>query len=344
MNKFKLGHCVECTRGERKQQGVVVGVDNRIDIGLKYLVSLHEDTYHISDLEKQIKAFAGTIDFLDGFPLNQEVMWFFEDELELTSPRKDVIYTVRDIKIPNRKMIFKSSANAEGCGIREVAQLMWSDFNHSRGQFINNGKICYQDHHNDDKIVRFFYPSSQEDIDCLLSFTNGEIQHPGYEQPQDRVLSTVTNEGHNLSGKISYIKSNKENMKTITRDQLKEIHDIACPAWQERIRAIASDQPFGDVELNDGKVEEMFNAATPSQLPVLEKIFGKKNKFNVNVQENTVTRSDGTTTSIFSKERFEGVLSPSLNFKHEGYIMIGNNFKVETFYNDGMQYIKITEK
>ena len=39
---------------------------------------------------------------------------------------------------------------------------------------------------------------------------------------------------------------------------------------------IAQTQPFGDIEIGDGAIKEMFEAATTSQVPVLEKIFGKQ--------------------------------------------------------------------
>jgi hypothetical protein len=67
-----------------------------------------------------------------------------------------------------------------------------------------------------------------------------------------------------------------ETMVTIKREQLQEIHDIACSTWKEKITDIAKEQPFGDIRLADGTVDEMFKAATSTQLPILEKIFGKQ--------------------------------------------------------------------
>jgi len=68
----------------------------------------------------------------------------------------------------------------------------------------------------------------------------------------------------------------KETMVTIKREQLQEIHDIACSTWKSKIKELAQDQPFGDIELSQTQVDEMFGAATSTQLPVLEKIFGKQ--------------------------------------------------------------------
>lgn len=70
----------------------------------------------------------------------------------------------------------------------------------------------------------------------------------------------------------------------LTRAQVKEIYDIACPTWQSRIEAYVSKQgTFADfIEFDDEKVIEMFDAATASQLPVLEKLLKRpeSDKFN----------------------------------------------------------------
>jgi hypothetical protein len=77
---------------------------------------------------------------------------------------------------------------------------------------------------------------------------------------------------------VSLTNKKSENMVTIKREQLQEIHTIACSDWKTKITDIAKDQPFGDIRLADGTVDEMFRAATSSQLPVLEKIFGPRLK------------------------------------------------------------------
>ena len=71
----------------------------------------------------------------------------------------------------------------------------------------------------------------------------------------------------------------EETMKkyTITREQLKEIHDVACGGWKEKITEYAGRNPFGDtIAFTQTEVDEMFKAATTSQTPVLENIFGKQ--------------------------------------------------------------------
>ena len=75
---------------------------------------------------------------------------------------------------------------------------------------------------------------------------------------------------------VSLTNQKTENMITIKREQLKSIHDIACTAWQEKIKNIAKEQPFGEIELSQSQIDEMFKAAQSQQLPILEEIFGKQ--------------------------------------------------------------------
>jgi hypothetical protein len=79
-----------------------------------------------------------------------------------------------------------------------------------------------------------------------------------------------------LTGLIEKPIKIESKMVTITREQLKEIHDIACSTWKDKIKNIAKEQPFGDIELSDTQVQEMRDAATDAQKPTIEKIFGKE--------------------------------------------------------------------
>jgi hypothetical protein len=64
---------------------------------------------------------------------------------------------------------------------------------------------------------------------------------------------------------------------TIKKSELKEIYDVACDTWQTKIAKYATREPFGDtVDFTEEEVFEMFRAATTSQLPVLNKIFGER--------------------------------------------------------------------
>lgn len=66
---------------------------------------------------------------------------------------------------------------------------------------------------------------------------------------------------------------------TITRIQLKEIHEVACDSWKSKIQTYTLRNPFGNTfEFTQAEVNEMFKAATTNQKPVLEGIFGKQTK------------------------------------------------------------------
>lgn len=76
--------------------------------------------------------------------------------------------------------------------------------------------------------------------------------------------------------KTEKVMTNK-NYYSITREQLKSIHDVACGGWKEKITEYAKRNPFGlMIEFTQAEVDTMFKAATPPQLPVLERVFGKQ--------------------------------------------------------------------
>ena len=70
----------------------------------------------------------------------------------------------------------------------------------------------------------------------------------------------------------------QDTMKNITikKSALKEIYDVACDAWQAKIENMTLRDAFSDsIQVTQDEIDEMFAAATPSQRPVLESIFGK---------------------------------------------------------------------
>lgn len=65
-----------------------------------------------------------------------------------------------------------------------------------------------------------------------------------------------------------------EKKYTITREQLKSIHDIACLEWKNKLKVMVQNDPFSiKLKLTEKQVEEMFKAATKEQLPLLKMIF-----------------------------------------------------------------------
>ena len=70
-----------------------------------------------------------------------------------------------------------------------------------------------------------------------------------------------------------------KNYYSITREQLKSIHDVACGGWKEKITEYAGRNPFGDtIAFTQAEVDTMVKAATANQLPVLERVFGKQTR------------------------------------------------------------------
>ena len=60
--------------------------------------------------------------------------------------------------------------------------------------------------------------------------------------------------------------------KKITRLGLKELHDIACNTWKNKLEEIGGRSIFSDVvEVTDYEIKQMFEAATDVQKEVLKK-------------------------------------------------------------------------
>ena len=72
----------------------------------------------------------------------------------------------------------------------------------------------------------------------------------------------------------------ENNMKTIiTAQELLEIHKIACDVWKQEIKNYFEKLDINqNIEFTQDEIDIMFKAATKSQLPTLEKIFGKQVK------------------------------------------------------------------
>ncbi len=71
--------------------------------------------------------------------------------------------------------------------------------------------------------------------------------------------------------------------QTITREALKEIHDIACTEWKMVIADLARTSPFGDIELEQDEVDRMIKACTPEQLAVVLKYLKRRDDGSVDL-------------------------------------------------------------
>ena len=62
----------------------------------------------------------------------------------------------------------------------------------------------------------------------------------------------------------------------ITRENLKQIHNVACDGWKTKLADYAKRNPFQlEIELTQTEVDEMFNASDASQTKVLKKFFSR---------------------------------------------------------------------
>jgi hypothetical protein len=65
--------------------------------------------------------------------------------------------------------------------------------------------------------------------------------------------------------------------QTITKENLKKIHDVACTTWKEKLEGYAKRKPFDcEVELTGEEIEEMFSASDANQKQVLSQFFVKE--------------------------------------------------------------------
>ena len=77
------------------------------------------------------------------------------------------------------------------------------------------------------------------------------------------------------------LKPKQGKMITVTKKELGKIYEVACTTWKAKIQDLTLRNPFGtDIELSQAEIDEMFKAATESQTPVLESIFGKQEKID----------------------------------------------------------------
>jgi hypothetical protein len=136
-----------------------------------------------------------------------------------------------------------------------------------------------------------------------------------------------------LEQDLEFYSSNNLGMITVSKEDLKKIHDIACNDWKGQIIEYANSNPFGNyVELTVGEIDAMFKAATKDQLPVLEEIFGKRED-KLNFSGKLITdevdgikifgNSDDWTTSAFIglPKEVPNVfyLNPEYNWDLDGY-------------------------
>jgi hypothetical protein len=106
---------------------------------------------------------------------------------------------------------------------------------------------------------------------------DGNCKHNGTDTWSN--LSNFKNNPTLLTiGKFIKLTSKKEeNMNKVNKSDLGKIHNVACDTWKSKLEKYAQRNPFGDsIELSDSEIDEMFAAATSSQIPVLVSILGER--------------------------------------------------------------------
>jgi hypothetical protein len=125
---------------------------------------------------------------------------------------------------------------------------------------------------------------------------------------------------------VNKIKTETMKKQSITRAQLKEIHDIACSGWQKKIEEFAQRNPFGDtIEFTDKEVQLMFDSATPSQLEVIKSLF--KNPFkDINLHDGNV---DGLEIFKRDGDSDDALIALRIGAKNQYYLNANYNWRIE---------------
>jgi hypothetical protein len=140
--------------------------------------------------------------------------------------------------------------------------------------------------------------------------------------------------------------SQKGNMNKVNKSDLGKIHKVACDTWKSKLETYAQRNPFGDsIELSDSEIDEMFAAATSSQVPVLVSILGERREKIDYSRIKTgskvmITRSGQHCSGITGIDLDEPV--DVVFYKTQHYITGDNGFKKEgahgsytTFHQNG---------
>jgi len=122
------------------------------------------------------------------------------------------------------------------------------------------------------------------------------------------------------------IKTETMKKQSITRAQLKEIHDIACSGWQKKIEEFAQRNPFGDtIEFTDKEVQLMFDSATPSQFEVIKRLFKKPLK-DINLHDGNV---DGLEVFKRNGDSDNALIALRCGAQNKYYLNSDYNWRIE---------------
>jgi len=107
------------------------------------------------------------------------------------------------------------------------------------------------------------------------------IKHIDYMKIKDSITVKYEN------GKFIEVKEERimETQK-LSRQDLKEIHSVACSEWKQKLVTYVTRKPLEDyIELTQEEVNQMFDACTKEQLPIVSKYLKKEDDGSVDVTE-----------------------------------------------------------
>jgi hypothetical protein len=138
----------------------------------------------------------------------------------------------------------------------------------------------------------------------------------------------------------------KENMNKVNKSDLGKIHNVACDTWKSKLETYAQRNLFCDsIELSDSEIDEMFAAATSSQVPVLVSILGER---RVKIDYSRI-KTGSKVMITHTGQHCSGITGIDLDeqvnvvfYKTQHFITGDNEFKIEgahgnytTFHQNG---------
>lgn len=156
-----------------------------------------------------------------------------------------------------------------------------------------NKKWCLK---GSDELRNYFKTLNKNKFTCLL---DGDNINYYYYLNNDNLWGfngSIRPDNYELITFEQFKNMNKESNQTITREQLKQIYDVACSNWKKTLLEWANEKPFNNIiSLTNKKVNNMFKASNLDQEKVLESVGLKSNKKSITdiVNEFNVGRNQG---------------------------------------------------
>lgn len=142
--------------------------------------------------------------------------------------------------------------------------------------------------------------------------------------------------------------------QSISRTNLKKIYDVACTDWKNKLTIKANSNPYDEfVEFSEKEIIEMYNAATFSQLSVINDFFVKPNYDDITIKINAFDSANPQELLDFNKVAFGGVniirilngSETSPEYRYRGFLIDKSvEVKQTNLENGGTQIIFLNKK